>query len=414
MWRFSYRTAEGGGAAFVLLYLGMTFLIGVPMMMSEFGVGRRTKLSSVGALRTVAGRGWVPLAYLFVLTALLIVSYVSVITGWSVRYALDGLIGGFSPTPGPRYQDVATGPVAVAFHLLVMAVTTGIVILGVRRGIERASVILMPILFLILISLAIWASTLDGAGPGYAFYLTPSLSALMDPVVIQGAASQAFFSLSVGMGIMLTYGSYLSGRENLSREAVIVSLADFCVAFTAGLVVFPVIFALGLSGDVTESTMGTLFISLPGAFVEMGAVGRVVGVGFFAALTVASITSTVSLLEVVAAVGIDEFKFSRRQSTLLAGGLATAVGTSAAFSSSALGVLDKVAGEFFVVVGVLGMALVFGWRMKEPIKELAAGAPAFVARLVPGAVFVVRYLIPPVLAVMAWIAFRDMIRTLLG
>ncbi len=414
MWRFSYRTAEGGGAAFVLLYLGMTFLIGVPMMMAEFGVGRRTKLSSVGALRSIAGRGWVPLAYLFVLTSLLIVSYVSVITGWSLRYALDGLIGGYSATPGPRYQDVSTGPTAVAFHLLVMAVTTGIVILGVRKGIERASVILMPILFLILISLAIWASTLDGAGPGYAFYLTPSLDALMDPVVIQGAASQAFFSLSVGMGIMLTYGSYLSGSENLSREAVIVSLADFTIAFIAGLIVFPVIFALGLSGDVTESTMGALFISLPGAFVEMGAVGRVVGVGFFVALTVASITSTVSLLEVVAAVGIDEFKLSRRTSTLLAGALAAVVGVSAALSGDALGVLDKVAGEFFVVVGVLGMALVFGWRMKEPIKELAAGAPEFTARLVPGAVFLVRYIIPPVLAVMAWIAFRDMIRTFLG
>jgi len=414
MWRFSYRTAEGGGAAFVLLYLGMTFLIGVPMMMAEFGAGRRTKLSSVGALRAIAGRGWVPLAYLFVLTALIIVSYVSVITGWSLRYALDGLIGGYSATPGPHYQDVSTGPAAVAFHLLVMAVTTGIVILGVRKGIERASVILMPILFLILISLAVWASTLDGAGPGYAFYLTPSLDALMDPVVIQGAASQAFFSLSVGMGIMLTYGSYLSGSENLGREAAIVSLADFTIAFIAGLIVFPVIFALGLSGDVTESTMGTLFISLPGAFVEMGAVGRVVGVGFFVALTVASITSTVSLLEVVAAVGIDEFKLSRRTATLLAGALAAVVGVSAALSTDALGVLDKVAGEFFVVVGVLGMALLFGWRMKEPIKELAAGAPGFTARLVPGAVFLVRYVIPPVLAVMAWIAFRDMIRMLIG
>jgi SNF family Na+-dependent transporter len=122
----------------------------------------------------------------------------------------------------------------------------------------------------------------------------------------------------------------------------------------------------------------------------------------------------VSLLEVVAAVGIDEFKLSRRTSTLLAGAMAAVVGVSAALSSDALGVLDKIAGEFFVVVGVLGMALLFGWRMKDPIKELAAGAPQFVARLVPGAVFLVRYIIPPVLAVMAWIAFRDMMRTFLG
>ena len=146
----------------------------------------------------------------------------------------------------------------------------------------------------------------------------------------------------------------------------------------------------------------------------MGAIGRVVGPAFFVALAVASITSTVSLLEVVAAVGIDELKLTRKTSTLLAGGLATIVGIFAALSSGTLGVLDKVAGEFFVVVGVLGMAVLFGWRMKEPVKELTAGAGEFTARLVPGAVFLVRYIIPPLLAILAWIALRDTIRTLAG
>ncbi len=414
MWRFPYRTAEGGGAAFVILYLLMTFLIGVPMMVAEFGVGRRTRLSSVGALRALGGGAWVPLGYLFVLTSLLILAYLSVITGWTIRYALDGLTDGFSMTSGARYDEVSTGSSAVFFHVLVMAVTTGIVWVGVKKGIERTSVILMPILFLILVSLAVWAATLEGAGSGYAFYLTPSLSALMDPVVIQGAASQAFFSLSVGMGIMLTYGSYLSGGENLGREAVIVSLADFSIAFIAGLVVFPVIFALGLSDEVTESTMGALFISLPSAFREMGAMGRVVGVSFFVALAAASITSTVSLLEVVGAVGMDEFKLTRRTAALLAGALATVIGVFAALSGDVLGVLDQVAGEFFVVVGVLGMALLFGWRMTEPGREVAVGAPPGIVRFVPVLVFVVRYIIPPVLAVLAWIAFRDMVNTLTG
>ena len=144
----------------------MTFLIGVPMMVAEFGVGRRTRLSSVGALRAIGGRVWVPLGYLFVLTSLVIVAYLSVITGWTIRYALDGLIAGYSTTPGARYDEVATGSTALLFHVLVMGVTTGIVWLGVKRGIERASLILMPILFLILISLAVWAATLDGAGSG--------------------------------------------------------------------------------------------------------------------------------------------------------------------------------------------------------------------------------------------------------
>ena len=287
-------------------------------------------------------------------------------------------------------------------------------LLGVKKGIARASMVLMPILFLILISLALWAATLEGAGPGYAFYLTPSVASLMDPLVIQGAASQAFFSLSVGMGIMLTYGSYLSGGENLGREALIVSMSDFAVAFIAGLVVFPVIFALGPSGEMTDSTIGTLFISLPGAFREMGVIGRVVGASFFVALAVASITSTVSLLEVVAAVGIDEFKLSRRTAALAAGTLAAGIGLFVALSADVLGVLDKVAGEFFVVLGVLGMSLFFGRRMTEPVRHLSEGASPMIARSLPALVLVIRYVIPPVLAFMAWVAFRDMIATLAG
>ena len=414
MWRFSYRTAEGGGAAFVLLYLGMTLLIGVPMMMAEFGVGRRARLSSVGALRAIGGPAWVPLGYLLVLTSLLIVAYVSVITGWTIRYALDGIVTGYSATPGARYAEVSVGSSAILYHILIMGVTTGIVLLGVKKGIARASLVLMPILFLILIALAVWAATLEGAGPGYAFYLTPSVSSLMDPLVIQGAASQAFFSLSVGMGIMLTYGSYLSGRENLGREALIVSMADFVVAFVAGLVVFPVIFALGLTGDMTESTIGTLFISLPGAFREMGGIGRVVGVSFFVALALASITSTVSLLEVVAAVGMDEFKLTRRTAALLAGTLAAGIGVFAAISGDVFGVLDKIAGEFFVIVGVLGMSLFFGWRITDPARHVSEGASPLIARALPTLVFVIRYLIPPVLAFMAWVAFQDMVATLVG
>lgn len=410
MWRFPYRTAANGGAAFVLLYVGMTFLIGVPMMMAELGAGRLTKQSSLGALRAIGGQKWTALGYLFVATSLLILAYLSVITGWTLRYALDGLSAGFRLDAGPRFEQVSSGFGAITFHLVTMAITTGIVIMGVKRGIERASLILMPALFATLIALAVWASTLDGNGPGYAFYLRPSIGALGDLSTLQAAASQAFFSLSVGMGIMLTYGSYLSGGENLSREAVIISMSDFCVAFVAGLVVFPVIFSLGLSDQVGESTMGALFISLPSAFVQMGAMGRVVGIVFFLMLAVASITSTVSLLEVVASVLIDEFGLRRKSATLAAGAAAALVGLTAAMSSGALGILDKVAGELFVVIGVLGMAVLVGWWMKTPSREIAAGSPPAVARLVPGAVFLIRFVIPPLLAVLAVVGIVDTVR----
>ena len=216
------------------------------------------------------------------------------------------------------------------------------------------------------------------------------------------------------MGIMITYGSYISKHENLSRAALIVSLSDFSIAFVAGLVVFPVIFALGLSGQVTESTLGTLFISLPGAFFEMGAVGRMVGVGFFVALLVASITSMVSLLEVAAAAAIDEFGLQRKTAALVAGALAAVLGVVSATTNGALGVFDQVAGDFFVVVGVLAMSLLVGWRMNEPVKEIATGATEFTARLVPGAVFLVRYVIPPLLAILAVVALRDTVRSFFG
>jgi NSS family neurotransmitter:Na+ symporter len=204
IWRFPYQAAEGGGAAFVIAYLIMTFMIGVPIMLAEFAVGRRTRLSPIGALRRIGGRGWVPLGLLFVVTSLLILAYLSVITGWSIRYALDAALFGFSAGAGDRFTRISSGGPAIGFHLVSITLTIGIVLLGVRRGIERASLLMMPTLFLLLIGLAIWASTLPNASVGYRFYLAPSLAEVLDPAVLQGAAAQAFYSISVGMGIMIT------------------------------------------------------------------------------------------------------------------------------------------------------------------------------------------------------------------
>ena len=204
IWRFPYQAAEGGGAAFVIAYLIMTFVIGVPIMLAEFAVGRRTRLSPVGALRRVGGRGWVPLGLLFVLTSLLILSYLSVITGWAIRYAVDAAVFGFSEGAADRFSRVSNGGSAIGFHLASITLTIGIVLFGIRRGIERASLLMMPTLFVLLIGLAVWASTLPNAAAGYRFYLAPSLAEVLDPAVLQGAAAQAFYSISVGMGIMIT------------------------------------------------------------------------------------------------------------------------------------------------------------------------------------------------------------------
>ena len=408
MWRFSYQAAEGGGAAFVVLYVMMTFLIGVPIMASEFVIGRRSGRSPIGAYRSLGGAVWVPVGYLAVLAPLVILAYFSVISGWTLLYAIDAL-SGFAGEPDMRFAEISSGPSAVLYHLILMGVTTAIVFRGIRKGIERVSLILMPVLLVLLIGLVAWAYSLPGSEQGYSFYLKPSLESLADPSVIKQAATQAFLSLSVGMGVMITYASYLDHGHDLSQEAVSVSMFDFSVAFLGGLVVFPVIFALGLSGEVGESTIGALFISIPAAFVEMGIVGQVVGLIFFFALLVAGLTSSISLLEVVVASFMDEVKLSRGKSALIAGAIAAAVGIMPANSQSVLGIMDKFASEIFVVAGALGSVLLAGWVLKDPLSELRTGVSSFFARIVPGLMFVIRYLAPAFITIILWFTLRDAI-----
>jgi NSS family neurotransmitter:Na+ symporter len=404
MWRFPYVAAEGGGAAFVFLYILLTLAVGIPLMLSEFSVGRASRLSPIGALRKLGGGGWSLLGYMYVITGFIILSYYSVIAGWVVRYAVDGILAGFPADPGGRFEAVTTGWSPVWFHLLVMVVTIFIVSMGVRKGIERAALVLMPILFSILIILAIWAFTLEGAVEGYLFYLRPSLSELMDPEILSQAAGQAFYSLSLGMGCMLTFSSYLSDDTNLNREAVTVSFSDFGVAFVAGLVVFPVIFALGMQGDVSESTVGALFIALPGAFVEMGAIGRVVGILFFIALIVGAITSAVSLLEVVTSSVIDEFKFPRKAASIVGGILIAIMGLLPAISTPVLTVIDQLS-QALLALGALFMAIFVGWVAVGAADELRKGASERSKRLVPAVMGAVRFILPPVILFVTAYAF---------
>ncbi len=409
MWRFSYVASEGGGAAFVLLYILMVALIGVPLMLCELTVGRKTHLSPVGALRSLGGKKWVPLGILFVISGFLILSYYSVIAGWTMRFALESAVQGFPGDPGAHFTEIAAGTGAALWHLAFMAATIGIVMVGVQKGIERAAVILMPALFAIVAGLAIWALTLEGGAEGYAFYLQPDLGELMNPTVIRQAAAQAFFSLSLGMGAMLTFASYLSRDADLTQESITISFADFLVAFVAGLVVFPVIFALGLQDSVSESTVGALFIALPGAFEAMGGVGQIVGLFFFLALAVGAITSAISLLEVVTASIIDEFGTSRRKAALVMGVLIALFGLVSALDTDTLGLVDKIAGELFLVIGALGMSIFVGWVMKDPAVELMKGAGDRFRTVVPAVMILIRFVLPPVIAIVLYFSIVESI-----
>jgi NSS family neurotransmitter:Na+ symporter len=418
MWRFSYQASEGGGAAFVLLYVVMTLVLGIPLMLAEFGIGRRGQLAPIGSLRRVGGRAWGRIGYMFVAAGLLILAYYSVIAGWTVRYAVEAVLHGFDRSAAEHFGKVASGRDAVLYHLGFMLVTVLIVVAGVKGGIERASLLLMPMLFLIVIGLALWAATLPGAGAGYLVYLKPDLDHLMNPSVWRAAAAQAFFSLSLGMGAMLTFASYLSRRQDLPESAAVVAFTDFGVAFVAGLVVFPVIYSLGLQGDVGASTVGALFIALPSAFQAMGAVGRVVGTFFFVALTVGALTSAISLLEVVTASVIDELGLSRRVAATATGTAIAALGIIPALSIDSLGLMDKLAGELLLVVGALATALLAGWSAREAVDdELRAGASPFWVRQVPRILTILRFVVPPVVAVVLYFSLRetvDLVKGLLG
>ncbi len=384
MWRFSYLTAEYGGAAFVILYLGVTLLVGLPVMLAELTVGRGSQSSPMRALRHYGGDAWAPLGAVFVAAGFLILAYYSVIAGWTVRYALGALTDGFGGDVGARFDEVRVGWDAAGFHLAFMLVTVWVVAGGVKGGIERAAIVLMPVLFVLVTGLAIYASTLDGAGPGYAYYLSADFEAVLSWKVLTRAAGQAFFSLSLGMGAILTYASYLGRDENLPASAVVIAVSDMAVAFIAGLVVFPLIFALGLSATVigtagTESdigNVGALFITLPGAFAEMGAAGRWVGTLFFAVLIVGALTSAISLLEVVVSAAMDSLGWGRRRAAWIAGVSIAAMGLPAAWSTDVLGVMDGVATNLFLLAGALALSLFVGWRMQDPVAEASAGAGA--------------------------------------
>ena len=400
MWRFSYATAEHGGAAFVLFYVFLTFMVGVPVMIAEFGLGRATRLSPIGALRKAGGPAWVPLGYLFVAAGFLILSYYAVIAGWVTRYAFDAVMSPVPPDAGVYFGEVTSGLAPILYHLGFMALTILIVASGVKKGIERVSTVMMPVLGLILVGLAVWATTLTGGNEGYSFYLTPSFEELLSLDTVAAATSQAFFSLSLGMGAMLTFASYLQRDSNLPRESTVIALSDFGVAFIAGLVVFPVVFALGLQDAVSESTVGALFISLPGAFQAMGPTGRAVGLLFFSALFIGAITSGIALLEVVVSSVIDESKFDRRKASITMGIVIAILGILPASDINILGAMDAIASEVFLPLGGLFLALLVGWGPpSRRIEMFAEGASPGIRRIMSGWLWTLRVVVPPLLLV---------------
>jgi len=372
MWRFSYLTAEQGGAGFVGLYLLFTLLIGLPVMLAEMTIGRGARKGPIEALAHFGGPGWRVLGGIFVAAGFLILSYYGVIGGWTLRYAFESATIGFARDPAAHFDGIASGFDSLAMQIVFMGVTIWIVSEGIGHGIERVARIAMPALFAIVVGIALYAFTLEGSGAGYAYYLNFELEKALELDVIVAAAGQAFFSLSLGMGAILTFASYLPRDSHLTRETIVISFSDFGVALVAGLMVFPLIFALGLQGDIQAGTIGALFVALPKAFASMGPIGRWIGTGFFVALLVGALTSAISLLEVLVSAVMDALDWPRRRAAWIAGIAVSAAGAWSAFDLAILDLADSIAINVFLLGGGLGLALFVGWFMENPIGEASS------------------------------------------
>src|SRR5512134_2270660 len=405
MWRFAYLASEQGGAAFVLAYLVMVAVVGVPVLTAEFVLGRLGQASPVVAVPRLAGRAWSPLAWLFVGSGCVLLSYYAVVSGWTLRYAWDAGLGRLPADAGAYFNAAASGWDALAAHLAFMALTIAIVARGVRGGLERANLVMMPLLFAILVGLVIWAATLDRGGPGYTAYLAPRFADVWDVRTLSRAAGQTFFALSVGIGGMATYASYLRSQENLGREAATIALADTAVAFLAGLMVFPVVYHFGLQDRVAESTIGALFISVPAALGVLGRAGDLLTAAFFVMLFFAALTSAIAVLEVVVAAFVDGRGWSRPRTAVGMGALIAALGVPAAYSTAFLGAIDQIVGNFLIVVGGLGICALVGHRLRAAgDAELARGLPNAAARRAWS--LFVRWVAPALLLLVLWSTLR--------
>ena len=419
IWRFPYTAGENGGGAFVLLYLFFVALIGVPVLLAELSMGRATQKSTVGAFKALfPSKAWPWVGGLGVFTGFGILSFYAVIAGWTLYYAYQAAVGRFSGDFTPETSGAAFGELTTngnllviltgAFIILTMLVVRG----GIASGIERAAKILMPVFLAVLLALVLRAVTLEGASEGLAFLFKFDFSKLT-PAAVVSALGQALFSLSIGMGAMITYGSYLSKDENLPAAGITVAFFDTGIALVGGLIIFPTLFHAGMDPSAGP---GLVFVVMPSIFNSMPA-GYFFGLAFYLLLAIAALTSTISLLEVIVAYFVDEHAWSREKATwvlgtacfLLAIPSALSLGANDTLSNMAgggfLNLANIIFGNYCLSIGAILICIFVAWKwgVENALAEMNHGGqlPA------PGLWSVmVRFVCPVAVAiVLAYVAF---------
>ena len=383
IWKFPYITGENGGGAFVLAYLITILVVGFPIFIAEIFIGQKAQSNTIRAFDTVHGKSspFKAVGAMGVLSAFLILSFYSVVGGWILSFEWAAVTGQFSQKSPQEISGmlgaVLGDPVRMlTWHTIFMALTAAIVVGGIAKGIERWSKILMPGFFILLVSLLAFATTLDGFGKAFAFLFSPDFSKLDGKALLE-AVGHSFFTLSLGMGAMITYGSYLDKNENVVKTAAAVTFLDTFIALIAGLVMFSVTFTYNMEPG---SGPGLMFSTMPTLFSQMG-MGTVLLIAFFALVGFAALTSAISLLEVVVAYFVEEKNLSQKKATLIFSGIIWAVGILCALSFNVFkggvdffDIFDKSTTNILMPLGGLLTAVFFGWVVPRSEIERIVGS----------------------------------------
>lgn len=416
LWRFPYMVGEYGGAAFIFVYIIFFFLLCLPILIAEVIVGRRSQANAFGAFGKLApGSRWKWVGALMVLTPVIVVSYYSVIGGWSVEYFIRACMMDFSAAGGPEtgFGDIFSSFISsvwppVICHTVYLALTASVVLAGVKGGIERFGKVMMPVLFVIVIVIAVRSATLPGAKDGLVWLFKPDFSKI-DASVCAAALGQGFFSLSAGFGIMLTYASYISRKENIAASSAYTAVSDLIFAIIASCAIMPAVFSFGL--DPQEGP-GLVFETLPFIFSKMP-LGGFISILFFLALIVAALTSSISLYEVGVAYLMEEKKMSRRKAVAVIFVITWVLGILCSlsfgplsgvrvFGNTLFNFFDKLSANWLMPLGALLIVLFVGWRMdKADVRnEFTNGGALRTNRRIFGAVyFLIRFIAPAAIIV---------------
>ena len=414
LWRFPYLVGTNGGAAFIIIYLAFVLLLALPIMYSEFIIGRRSQANVFGAYKVLApNTKWCNVGLVYVLASLCIISFYCVVGGWTLDYFWKALTFQFS-TPdtallGNMFNSTVTSSTEpLVFMLLFLLVTALIVMAGIKDGIERYTKVMMPILFVIVIIVAIRSVTLPGAAAGLEFLFRPDFSKVTAKTLVD-ALGQAFFSLSIGCGTIMTYASYVNKKENIVGLSVETAVADTLFAIIAGLAIMPAVFAFGIS---PSEGPGLVFITLPYIFGQIP-LGAFLAIMFFFMLFIAALTSSISQLEVIVSYLIEEFKLGRKVSILASMAVVVTFGVLCSLSQGLLSHIqilgnnifdcfDKFSSNILLPVGGFFAVIFVGWKMKKPdfTDEITSGGVhPFKRWFLTYVYFSIKYLAPVVVAV---------------